>query len=298
MTNLSRQDISKILKLATEFKKQNKVPKTLKRKTIANLFFEPSTRTQVSFETAAKRLGGNVLNFNVTQSSALKGETLIDTAKIIEAMNADIIVIRHPSAGAPHLLTRFLKIPIINAGDGCHEHPTQALLDMMTIQEHKGDFKGLNVLIVGDIAHSRVARSNIYGLKKMGATVHLCAPPTLLPSSIKTWGIKIFYTLAEAVKDADVIMMLRIQRERQSNALFPSYPEYIKYFSLNANVLGHVKKESIIMHPGPVNRGVEMMPEVIDDPRSVILNQVSNGVVIRMAALHLLGDGGTDESSH
>lgn len=291
MRDLSRQDISKILLLAKKFKKEKNPPLSLKGKTVINLFFEPSTRTRTSFEIAAKKLGASTINFNAPQSSTVKGETLIDTAKNIEAMNADFIIIRHHSSGAPHLLSQVLTIPIINAGDGFHEHPSQALLDILTIEEHKKRLSGLNVLVVGDIAHSRVARSNIYGLQKMGAKVIVCGPPTLIPPLVEKLGVKVFYNLRQAVKEVDVIMMLRVQSERQEFVQFPTYREYIEGYCLNSKTLEHAKRDIIIMHPGPLNRGVEIAPEIADGPYSVILNQVSNGVVIRMALLHFLNGG-------
>ena len=291
MEHLSRQDIFKILSLAKQFKKQKKLPSTLKGKIVFNLFFEPSTRTQTSFEIAAKKLGATTIHINTAQSSTVKGETLSDTARTIEAMNPDVIVIRHPSSGAPYLLSKILKTPVINAGDGFHEHPTQALLDMLTIEETKGRLADLRVLIVGDIAHSRIARSDIYGLTKMGAKTLVCGPPTLIPPFIEKLGVKVFYHLKEAVKETDVIIMLRIQKERHNQLQFPSYREYIKKYCLNLETLKYAKSNVMIMHPGPLNRGVEIAPEIADGPYSVILNQVSNGIVIRMALLHLMTNG-------
>ncbi len=285
MDDLSRQDIFKILALAKKFKSSQNTAPLLKGKTIVNLFFEPSTRTRSSFEIAAKRLSATILNITGPQSSTVKGETLIDTAKNIEAMNPDVIIIRHSSSGAPYVLSQTLKTPIINAGDGFHEHPTQALLDIFTIEEVKGKLSGLKVLIVGDIAHSRVARSNITGLKKMGAQVIVCGPPTLIPPAITRLGVEVSYDLKKCVQKADVIMMLRIQEERQDHIQFPSKKEYIQYFGLNSETLKLAKKDVIIMHPGPLNRGIEISSEVADGPYSVILNQVTNGVVVRMALL-------------
>jgi aspartate carbamoyltransferase catalytic subunit len=264
------------------------LPTSLENKTTILLFFEPSTRTRSSFELAAKKLKGNVLVLTKEASSAEKGETLYDTAKTIEAMHPEILVLRHPSAGSPHHLDKILKIPIINAGDGFHEHPTQALLDLMTIQDFKKEVAGLKVLIVGDIAHSRVARSNIYILKTMGAEVSVCGPPTLMPPQIEKMGVKVFYNLDEAIQSQDVVIALRIQFERIGTWQSPSRGEYSKFYGISKQKLANAKPDVLVMHPGPVNRGVEMSPEVIDGERSVILNQVSNGVIVRMALLHLL----------
>jgi len=289
---LSKVQIEQVLKLSFLFKKclkQNQaVPQTLAGKTVILLFFEPSTRTRSSFELAAKRLGGNTLVLTKEGSSTEKGETLVDTAKTVEAMQPDLLVLRHPSAGSPFHLDQILDIPIVNAGDGFHEHPTQALLDLMTIQEFKGKIEGLKVLIVGDIAHSRVARSNIYALKKMGAEVSVCGPPTLLPPKVEQMGVEVHYELEKAVQDKDVIMTLRIQFERLNPGQSPSRGEYSKFYGISESVLKTAKADVLIMHPGPVNRGVEISPEVADGSRSVILNQVGNGVIVRMAILHLL----------
>ncbi|MBM4302866.1 MAG: aspartate carbamoyltransferase catalytic subunit [Deltaproteobacteria bacterium] len=289
---LSKVQIEQVLKLSFLFKKclkQNQaVPQTLAGKTVILLFFEPSTRTRSSFELAAKRLGGNTLVLTKEGSSAEKGETLVDTAKTVQAMQPDLLVLRHPSAGSPFHLDQILDIPIVNAGDGFHEHPTQALLDLMTIQEFKGKIEGLKVLIVGDIAHSRVARSNIYALKKMGAEVSVCGPPTLLPPKVEQMGVEVHYELEKAVQDKDVIMTLRIQFERLNPGQSPSRGEYSKFYGISESVLKTAKADVLIMHPGPVNRGVEISPEVADGSRSVILNQVGNGVIVRMAILHLL----------
>ncbi len=302
MDDLSRQDIFKILQLAKKFKTSPSSTPTLQNKTIVNLFFEPSTRTRSSFEIAAKRLGATSINITGAQSSTVKGETLIDTAKNIEAMNPDAIILRHSSSGAPYVLSQTLKTPIINAGDGFHEHPTQALLDLFTIEEAKGKISGLKVLIVGDIAHSRVARSNIYGLKKMGAHTIVCGPPTLIPPAMTQLGVEVSYDLKASVQKADVIMMLRIQEERQDRIQFPSKKEYIRYFGLNSETVKLAKKDVIIMHPGPLNRGIEISPDVADGPYSVILNQVTNGVVVRMALLYLLmgpqARGGKHATAH
>jgi aspartate carbamoyltransferase catalytic subunit len=268
-----------------------KVP-TLRGKSIINLFYEASTRTRTSFEIAGKRLSADTINITASTSSVVKGETLIDTARNLEAMNPDVIVIRHSAAGAPHLLATLLKQSIINAGDGAHEHPSQALLDMMTIKEKKGHITGLKVAIVGDIAHSRVARSNIYGLAKMGAEIVLAGPATMLPRDIEQMGVKVYTSLEDAISNADVVMMLRIQLERQNQSIFPSLREYSQHYCLNRKNIQLAKKDVIVMHPGPINRGVEISPDIADDPTcSVILNQVNNGVAVRMALLYLLTGG-------
>jgi aspartate carbamoyltransferase catalytic subunit len=267
-------------------------PSSLKGKTVILLFFEPSTRTRTSFELAASRLGATTLVLTRESSSAEKGETLYDTAKTIEAMQPDVLVLRHPSAGSPNHLDQILNIPVINAGDGFHEHPTQALLDLMTIQEFKPSIKGLKVLIVGDIAHSRVARSDIYALKTMGAEVSVCGPPTLLPPQMERMGVQVFLNLDEAVVNQDVIITLRIQFERLGVSQIPSRGEYARYYGVSSRVLKRCKEDVLIMHPGPVNRGLELATEVADGSNSVILNQVSNGVLVRMALLHLLTGGG------
>jgi aspartate carbamoyltransferase catalytic subunit len=268
-----------------------KVP-TLRGKSIINLFYEASTRTRTSFEIAGKRLSADTINITASTSSVVKGETLIDTARNLEAMNPDVIVIRHSAAGAPHLLASLLKQSIINAGDGAHEHPSQALLDMMTIKERKGHITGLKVAIIGDIAHSRVARSNIYGLAKMGAEIVLAGPATMLPRDIEQMGVKVYTSLEDAISNADVVMMLRIQLERQNQSIFPSLREYSQHYCLNRKNIKLAKKDVIVMHPGPINRGVEISPDIADDPTcSVILNQVNNGVAVRMALLYLLTGG-------
>jgi len=293
---LSVYEINLILETAESFleistRKIKKVP-TLRGKTIINLFYEASTRTRTSFEIAGKRLSADTINISASTSSVVKGETLIDTARNLEAMNPDVIVLRHSAAGAPHLLASLVKQSIINAGDGAHEHPTQALLDMMTIKEHKGKISGLKVAIIGDIEHSRVARSNIYGLSKMGAQVVLAGPATMLPRSIEQMGVKVFNRIEEAIADADVVMMLRIQLERQKQNIFPSLREYAQHYCLNRNNIKLAKKDVIVMHPGPINRGVEISPDIADDPSySVILDQVNKGVAVRMALLYLLTGG-------
>ncbi len=296
---LSVSDINSILDTADVFREISsrdikKVP-TLRGKSIVNFFYEPSTRTRTSFEMAAKRLSADTLSFSVSDSSMAKGETLIDTARNLQAMNPDLIIIRHPSSGAPHLLAKYMEAGVINAGDGMHEHPTQALLDLYTIKKKKGRIKGLRVVIIGDIAHSRVARSNIIGLRKMGAEVTVSGPTTMIPVHAESLGVKVVLDPAKALKGKDVIMMLRIQLERQSGILFPSTREYSLFFGLNEDLVKAAKKEVIIMHPGPINRGVEITNEVADGPYSVILDQVTNGVAIRMALLYLLIGGGKDD---
>ncbi len=296
---LSVSDINSILDTADVFREIStrdikKVP-TLRGKSIVNFFYEPSTRTRTSFEMAAKRLSADTLSFSVSDSSMVKGETLIDTARNLQALNPDLIVIRHPSSGAPHLLAKYMEAGVINAGDGMHEHPTQALLDLYTIKKKKGRIKGLRVVIIGDIAHSRVARSNIIGLRKMGAEVTISGPATMIPVHAESLGVKVVLDPAKALKGKDVIMILRIQLERQSGILFPSTREYSLFFGLNEDLMKAAKKEVIIMHPGPINRGVEITNEVADGPYSVILDQVTNGVAIRMALLYLLIGGGKDD---
>ena len=293
--DLSREEINLILDTAASFKEIStrtikKVP-TLRGKTVITLFFEASTRTRTSFEIAAKRLSADTINISASTSSVVKGETFIDTARNLESMNPDIIVIRHSAAGAAHILASLLEQSIINAGDGAHEHPTQALLDMLTIREKKGSIEGLTVAIVGDIAHSRVARSNIYGLTKMGANVVVCGPAMMIPKEIERMDVQVRYAMDDALRDADVVMMLRMQLERQEKGLFPSLREYAQHFSLNRDNIGLAKDDVIVMHPGPINRGVEITPEIADGPASVILEQVTNGVAVRMALLYLLSGG-------
>jgi aspartate carbamoyltransferase catalytic subunit len=264
-----------------------KVP-TLRGRTVVNLFFEPSTRTRTSFEVAEKRLSADTLSIAVAQSSVTKGETLLDTVRNLEAMAPDMIVMRHASSGAPHLLARLCRSAIINAGDGMHEHPTQALLDAFTIREHKKRLSGLKVAIVGDLLHSRVLRSNVQLLNKMGAEVWACAPPTLMPSELPRFGVRATASIDEAVADADVVMMLRIQHERMHGHFIPSTREYFTLFGLTPERVRRAKPDVIIMHPGPMNRGVEIDSDVADGPYSVILEQVTNGVAVRMAVLYLL----------
>ncbi|MDP2626440.1 MAG: aspartate carbamoyltransferase catalytic subunit [Candidatus Rokubacteria bacterium] len=264
-----------------------KVP-TLRGKTVVNLFFEASTRTRTSFEIAGKWLSADVVNFSASGSSAEKGESLLDTAKNIEAMSPDVVVVRHKAAGAPALLARHLRCAVVNAGDGAHEHPTQGLLDLLTIREKKGHLEGLSVAIVGDITHSRVARSDIHGMKKMGITVTVAGPPTLIPPACQELGVKVSHRLEEAIAHADVIVMLRLQHERMESGLIPSLREYSRVWGLSLDKLKHCRPDVLIMHPGPVNRGVELSPEVADSRYSVILDQVTNGVAVRMAVLYLL----------
>jgi len=296
MDQLSVSDINLILDTADSLMEISsrdikKVP-TLRGKSIVSFFYEPSTRTKASFEMAAKRLSADTLSLSATDSSMVKGETLIDTARNLQAMNPDIIILRHSSSGAPHLLAQYVNAGVINAGDGIHEHPTQALLDLFTIKKKKGRIKGLRVVIIGDIAHSRVARSDIIGLRKMGAEVTISGPPTMIPVDVESLGVKVILDPGKAVKNKDVIMLLRIQLERQDKVLFPSLREYAIFFGLNTQLIKGAKKDVIIMHPGPINRGVEITGDLADGPFSVILDQVSNGVAIRMALLYLLIGGG------
>jgi len=303
MEQLSVTDIYYILDTAISFKEISsrpikKVP-TLKGKTIINFFFEPSTRTRLSFEIAAKRMSADTFNIATSTSSAQKGETLIDTACNLEAMSPDIIIIRHGSSGAPGLLTRHVDAAIINAGDGTHEHPSQALLDIMTVREHKKNIEGLKVAIVGDIAHSRVAHSNIIGFTKLGAEVRVAGPATFMPPHLDSLGALVCGSVAEAVTDADVVMALRIQKERQDDPLIPSLREYAQFYGINHALLQkHARADALIMHPGPINRGVEMNPDVADGEGSVILEQVTNGVAVRMALLYLVmgQEGGRAEA--
>jgi len=298
---LSREDINGILDLAETFleiseRPLKKVP-TLRGKTVINLFLEPSTRTRTSFEIAAKRLSADAINISGSASSVVKGETLIDTATNLMAMAPDVIVLRHAHSGGPHLIAQHVDAAVINAGDGTHEHPTQALLDCLTIRKHKKKIEGLEVAICGDISHSRVARSGILALTTLGAKVRVAGPQTMLPVGIEAMGAKAFPRLEQAVEGTDVVMMLRIQKERLSGpALFPNTREYSRYFGLNARMLDRAKPDAIVMHPGPVNRGVELDPSIADGPRSVILDQVTNGVAVRMALLYLLA-GGQPETS-
>jgi aspartate carbamoyltransferase catalytic subunit len=290
--DLPVDEIMLILDTASGFKDVlmrdiKKVP-TLRGRTVVNLFFEPSTRTRTSFELAAKRLSTDVVNFSVPTSSVVKGETLIDTALTVQALGAETIIVRHPSSGVPHMMARSLEASVINAGDGLNEHPTQALLDAFTIREKKGEIKGLDVAIVGDITHSRVAKSNIYCLLKLGANVRLIGPPTLIPEDMRSLGVDIYYSMDEGIRDVDVVMMLRIQTERQGMGFFPSMEEYFRNWGLSTERLSLARPDAIVMHPGPMNRGIEITSSVADGPKSVILEQVTNGLAVRMAVMYLL----------
>jgi aspartate carbamoyltransferase catalytic subunit len=289
---LSRDEIELILYTAASFKevtkrRVKKVP-ALRGKTVVNLFYEPSTRTRTSFELAAKRLSADVINIAVESSSVKKGETLIDTGRNIEALKIDIIVVRHDASGAPNILARAVRSSVVNAGDGWHEHPTQALLDIFTLKEKLGTLEGLKVSIIGDIAHSRVARSNIWGLTKLGAKVTVCAPNMLIPVGIEQMGVKATSSLDEALDGADAINVLRMQFERDSSLAFPSRLEYFKQYGITTERLRGCKKNIVVMHPGPINRGIEMSSEIADGPNSVILEQVTNGIAVRMAVLYLV----------
>ena len=300
LRHLTSGQIRMILDHAKRFKNINerkikKVP-TLRGTTVVNFFVEPSTRTRTSFEIAAKRLSADTLSFNASSSSFVKGETLLDTARNIEAMQPEILILRHSASGAPHMLANTIDAAIVNAGDGYHEHPTQALLDMFTMEEHKGSIDGreqpLKVAIVGDIAHSRVARSNIHGLVKMGADVHLAGPATMMPARVEELGPTVHTRVEGALENADVIMMLRIQKERMGTDLFPNDREYARMFGLDKDRLQLAKPDALVMHPGPINRGIEIQPDVADGPQSVILEQVTNGVAVRMAVLYLVAHRG------
>ncbi len=293
--DLEAEEIALVLDTAASMKEIasrdiKKVP-TLRGKTIINLFYEPSTRTRTSFEIAGKWLSADVINISTSSSSVVKGESLKDTGLTLQSMHPDVVVIRHPVAGAPKILADLLRASIINAGDGAHEHPTQALLDLFTIRERRGRLQGLKAAIVGDILHSRVARSNIFAMQKLGMEVRVCGPPTLLPRHIEGLGVQKFIAIERAIADVDVIMMLRIQRERMGAGLFPTLREYSKIFGLNLDRMKVARPDVLIMHPGPINRGVEIAPEVADGPFSLILDQVENGLAIRMALLYLLTGG-------
>jgi len=292
LRQLEREEIEHILETAKSFRDVSlrsvkKVP-ALRGKTVANLFFEPSTRTRVSFELAEKRLSADTIHIASSTSSVVKGETLKDTCRNIESLKVDVVVIRHPSSGAPHRMARHLNASVVNAGDGMNEHPTQGLLDMFTILEKKGRIEGLRVSFVGDILHSRVARSNIWGLTKLGAKVTVCGPKTLIPARIEELGVRVTHHLEEAVEDADVVNLLRIQLERQNQAFFPSIREYATAYQINSQVLKKAKPNVLIMHPGPVNRGIEITSDVVEGPYAVILDQVTYGLAVRMAVLYLL----------
>jgi len=301
IADLSPEEIALVLDTAEAMKEVGsrpikKVP-ALRGKTVVNLFFEPSTRTRTSFEIAEKRLSADTLSVAIGTSSVVKGETLVDTALNLEAMSPDMIVLRHSSSGACHLLSRVCRSAIVNAGDGTNEHPTQALLDALTIRERKGRLKGLKVAIIGDLLHSRVLRSNIHLLTKMGADVWICGPPTLVPAEIRRFGVTVTHNVDEAVADADVVMLLRIQLERMEGAYFPSLREYFQVFGMTEARLRLARPDVMIMHPGPMNRGVEIASEVADGPYSVILDQVANGVAVRMAVLYLLAGGAEHEEA-
>jgi aspartate carbamoyltransferase catalytic subunit len=292
LEDLSADEINIIFDTAKSFKEVStrnikKVP-ALRGKVVVNMFVEPSTRTRTSFSLAAKRLSADVVDFSPSTSALVKGESLKDTARNIEAMGIDIVVIRHTSPGAPHLLARTINASVINAGDGAHEHPTQGLLDIFTMLEQKGKVKGLKVAVVGDITHSRVARSNIWGLTKLGAEVIAVGPATLIPTELKKLGVKISYDIDKVIKEVDVINILRIQLERQQRGLFPSIREYARLFGINTERIKKAKPDVLVMHPGPINRGIEITPDVADGARSVILQQVTNGLAIRMAVLYLV----------
>ena len=298
---LTEDDITTILDTVDSFKEIStrpikKVP-TLRGKTVINLFFEPSTRTRTSFEIAGKRLSADVINIAGSSSSTVKGENFIDTALNLEAMHPDIMIVRHALSGAAEMISQFIECPIINAGDGYHEHPTQALLDLYTIRESKRNLEGLNVVIVGDIAHSRVVRSNIYAMKTMGMNVKLIGPPTMIPLEIEKMGVSVGYYLEDAIPNADVIMMLRLQKERQSKYLLSSIREYSNLYCLTSKFLEKAKDDVLIFHPGPVNRGIEISLDVMESDRSLILNQVTNGVALRMALMYLVLGGNNDRTN-
>jgi aspartate carbamoyltransferase catalytic subunit len=300
LEGMSAEEITRFLDTAESFKEVSersvkKVP-ALRGTTVANLFFESSTRTRISFELAEKRLSADSVNFTTSGSSVAKGESLRDTAQNIEAMRVQMIVIRHSAAGAPHFLASLLNGSVINAGDGAHEHPTQGLLDMFTLRERWGTFAGKKVVIVGDLAHSRVARSNIHGLVTMGAEVVVCGPPTLIPHDIERLGVSVEIDIKKALEGADAVNVLRIQMERQHKGLFPSIDEYARVWGINRTALKRAHKECIVMHPGPMNRGIEIAQDVADGENSVILDQVTNGVAVRMAVLYLLSGGSALEN--
>ncbi len=292
LRGVTREEIELVLDTARSMKEvqQRKVKKvpTLRGKIVVNLFYEPSTRTRTSFELAATRLSADVINITTSQSSVVKGESVLDTAHTLRVMGADLVVIRHSISGTPHFLANNIDIPVINAGDGTNEHPTQALLDMFTIREHKGSLEGLTVVILGDILHGRVAHSNMWGLLTMGAKVRFVGPPTLIPRAVHDLGVEVYHNLDKAIEGADAINILRIQRERMTANFFPSLKEFSQYYGMNLERLKHTKPSTLIMHPGPMNRGVEITSEVADSKQSVILEQVTNGIAVRMALLYLL----------
>ena len=302
LKDLTAEEIEYILDTAKTMKlvltSNNKKTPHLQGKSIITLFFENSTRTRLSFELASKYMSASAANISASSSSVAKGESLIDTGKTIDMMGSDVIIIRHPMSGAPHLLAKHVKASVINAGDGMNEHPTQALLDIFTIREKKGTLKGLKVAIIGDIYHSRVARSNIWGMLKLGADVSVAGPSTLLPPEIEKTGVKVYSTIQEALIDADVVMGLRIQLERQKKGLFPTIREYSRFFGLDEKRLRLAKEDAIVLHPGPVNRGVEFTSAVIDAEQSYINEQVTNGVAVRMALLYLLTRRGANENTN
>lgn len=292
LEELSAAEIETVLSTAKSFKEVSsrdvkKVP-ALRGKTVANVFFEPSTRTRVSFELAAKRLSADIVSFSASESSTRKGESLKDTVKTLEAMNVDLVVVRHQASGTPGLISQYVRAGVVNAGDGTHEHPTQGLLDLYTMQEKKGRIRGLKVCFIGDILHSRVARSDIWGLTKLGAEVTVCGPPTLLPPAVERFGVKAAYDLDAVIPEMDVLYILRIQLERQAGQYFPSIREYTGEYGITARRLARAKKDVLVMHPGPVNRGVEVDSAVADGLHSAILDQVTNGVAVRMAVLYLV----------
>ncbi len=298
LEDLDASEITMILDQAAEFKRLAAEGETklgaLSGTVVANLFFEPSTRTRTSFTLAAKRLSADTIDFTSAASSLSKGESFVDTARNIEALGVSLVVVRHSSPGTPHLLTQHLKAGILNAGDGTHEHPTQGLLDIFTIREHRGDLKGLTVALVGDILHSRVARSNIWGLKKLGARVIVCGPATLIPAQVEKLGVEVSHNLDDILPETDCLNLLRIQFERQRSAFFPSIREYAHLFGMNSSRIRRAKKNVLVLAPGPINRGVEITPGVADGPHSVIIDQVTNGLMIRMACLYLLHQAAQD----
>jgi aspartate carbamoyltransferase catalytic subunit len=291
LEDLNKEEIETILEVAESFKDVStrsvkKVP-ALRGKTVVNLFFEPSTRTRTSFELAAKRLSADVLSFDVSSSSVSKGETIVDTAKNIEAMKVDCFIIRHSISGAPLVISKNVSVSVINAGDGCHEHPTQALLDLFTVKEKFGRIKGIKISIIGDILHSRVARSNIWGFKKLGADVIVCGPPPLIPKDIEKIGVKVTFDINKAIEDVNIVYLLRLQKERQRENFLPSLKEYSSLYGIDREKYEKIKGKTFIMHPGPMNRGIEIKSEIAEKDSSLILQQVTNGIAVRMAVLYL-----------